>query len=176
MEDVGPVRMLPPGSWRRCEAIFGKRWGRLRDQMEILYGGIDSKEVTRRGRRPGRCDGGHPADSFGTAVACGTSSHSPSAASAAISPKIPGRASCLAPPPRPTRRSAGPSPAFTGSSWDAATPPTRRCRPHLRLPCRGRRRSREAGEELDERETYACRRDVIDAPGRPPLHHHAGRP
>ena len=33
-------------------AIFGERWGKLNDQMAMLYGGIDSKEVTERAADP----------------------------------------------------------------------------------------------------------------------------
>jgi hypothetical protein len=35
------------------KAVFGKDWGRLHDQFEILYGGIDAKEVTERIANPG---------------------------------------------------------------------------------------------------------------------------
>src|SRR5439155_19677330 len=33
-------------------AIFGQPWGKLRDQLALLYGGIDSKEVTERAADP----------------------------------------------------------------------------------------------------------------------------
>jgi hypothetical protein len=33
---------------RKIEAVFGTPWGRLNRHLEILYGGIDSKEVTER--------------------------------------------------------------------------------------------------------------------------------
>ena len=37
---------------RKVAAVFGERWGRLTDQMAMLYGGIDSKEVTERATDP----------------------------------------------------------------------------------------------------------------------------
>src|SRR6185295_4972582 len=37
---------------RKVKAIFGQPWGKLRDQLAILYGGIDSKEVTERASDP----------------------------------------------------------------------------------------------------------------------------
>ncbi len=37
---------------RKINAIFGQPWGKLRDQLAILYGGIDSKEVTERATDP----------------------------------------------------------------------------------------------------------------------------
>ena len=33
---------------RKLQAVFGKDWGRLNQQFKILYGGIDTKEVTER--------------------------------------------------------------------------------------------------------------------------------
>jgi hypothetical protein len=53
LEDVGVVRMLGPEQVeRKLHAIFGQRWGRLHDQLMVLYGGIDSKEVTERAADP----------------------------------------------------------------------------------------------------------------------------
>ena len=53
-EDIGIVRMLSPEQLeRKVTAIFGKPWGRLEGQLAILYGGIDSKEVTERAVDPG---------------------------------------------------------------------------------------------------------------------------
>src|SRR5439155_16806187 len=47
------VRMLAPEQVeRKINAIFGQRWDKLRDQLAILYGGIDSKEVTERAVDP----------------------------------------------------------------------------------------------------------------------------
>lgn len=52
LDDVGIVRLLTPEQLeRKVLAVFGKRWGRLNDsdsKFGILYGGIDSKEVTQR--------------------------------------------------------------------------------------------------------------------------------
>jgi hypothetical protein len=53
LDDIGVVRMLAPEQVeRKVNAIFGQRWGRLNDQLAILYGGIDSKEVTERATDP----------------------------------------------------------------------------------------------------------------------------
>jgi hypothetical protein len=53
LEDVGLVRMLSPEQIeRKIVAIFGKPWGRLDDSYAILYGGIDSQEVTERLTEP----------------------------------------------------------------------------------------------------------------------------
>lgn len=53
LDDIGIVRMLGPEQVeRKIAAIFGQPWGKLRDQMAILYGGIDSKEVTERATDP----------------------------------------------------------------------------------------------------------------------------
>lgn len=49
LDDVGIVRLLSPEQLeRKILAIFGKPWGRLDKSYAILYGGIDSKEVTER--------------------------------------------------------------------------------------------------------------------------------
>ena len=53
LDDIGVVRMLGPEQLeRKVNAIFGQRWGKLHDQLAILYGGIDSKEVTERATDP----------------------------------------------------------------------------------------------------------------------------
>lgn len=53
LDDVGLVRMLSPEQVeRKVAAVFGVRWGRLTDQMAMLYGGIDSQEVTERATDP----------------------------------------------------------------------------------------------------------------------------
>ena len=56
LDDVGVVRMLTPEQLeRKIAAVFGRRWGRLSDgdsKFGILYGGIDSKEVTQRNTEP----------------------------------------------------------------------------------------------------------------------------
>jgi hypothetical protein len=53
LDDIGLVRMLAPEQVeRKVGAVFGKPWGRLNEQMAMLYGGIDSKEVTERAADP----------------------------------------------------------------------------------------------------------------------------
>ncbi|MCC7422749.1 MAG: DUF1592 domain-containing protein [Planctomycetaceae bacterium] len=53
LNDVGVVRLLAPEQIeRKVEAIFGERWGRLTEQLAMLYGGIDSQEVTERATDP----------------------------------------------------------------------------------------------------------------------------
>ena len=53
LDDVGLVRMLAPEQVeRKINAVFGQRWNRLQDQLAILYGGIDSREVTERAADP----------------------------------------------------------------------------------------------------------------------------
>ncbi|HKA06536.1 MAG TPA: DUF1592 domain-containing protein, partial [Gemmataceae bacterium] len=53
LDDVGLVRMLSPEQVeRKVAAVFGEKWGRLHEQMAMLYGGIDSKEVTDRASDP----------------------------------------------------------------------------------------------------------------------------
>ena len=49
LDDVGVVRLLSPEQIeRKIVAVFGKSWGRLDNSYAILYGGIDSREVTER--------------------------------------------------------------------------------------------------------------------------------
>jgi hypothetical protein len=49
LADLGLVRLLAPEQLeRKIAAIFGEKWGRLEEQFKILYGGIDTKEVTER--------------------------------------------------------------------------------------------------------------------------------
>lgn len=53
LNDVGVVRMLSPEQLeRKITAVFGRPWGRLTEQTAMLYGGIDSKEVTERAADP----------------------------------------------------------------------------------------------------------------------------
>jgi len=53
LDDLGIVRLLSPEQLeRKIEAIFGKRWGKLERQTAILYGGIDSKQITQRITEP----------------------------------------------------------------------------------------------------------------------------
>jgi hypothetical protein len=53
LDDIGLVRMLAPEQLeRKVKAIFGQPWGRLEGPLEMLYGGIDSQEVTERAADP----------------------------------------------------------------------------------------------------------------------------
>jgi len=53
LDDVGVVRMLAPEQVeRKVGAIFGKPWGRLQEDTAMLYGAIDSQEVTERPADP----------------------------------------------------------------------------------------------------------------------------
>ncbi len=53
LDDIGLVRMLSPEQLeRKLAAVFGRPWGRLTEQTAMLYGGIDSKEVTQRAADP----------------------------------------------------------------------------------------------------------------------------
>jgi hypothetical protein len=53
LDDVGLVRILSPEQVeRKIAAVFGDRWGKLNGQLALLYGGIDSKEVTERATDP----------------------------------------------------------------------------------------------------------------------------
>lgn len=54
LNDLGVARMLAPEQLeRKVAAIFGKPWGRLKDkELALLYGGIDSQEVTERAADP----------------------------------------------------------------------------------------------------------------------------
>ena len=53
LDDVGLMRLLSPEQIeRKIAAVFGEKWNRLDDQLSMLYGGIDSKEVTDRAVDP----------------------------------------------------------------------------------------------------------------------------
>lgn len=56
LDDIGIARMLSPEQLeRKIAAVFGKPWGRLKSTdggLAMLYGGIDSKEVTERATDP----------------------------------------------------------------------------------------------------------------------------
>jgi hypothetical protein len=53
LDDVGLVRMLAPEPLeRKVAAVFGEKWNRLQGEMAMLYGGIDSKEMTDRATDP----------------------------------------------------------------------------------------------------------------------------
>ena len=57
LDDIGIMHLLSPEQVeRKVAAIFGQPWGRLRhddSSLDLLYGGIDSKEVTERATDPG---------------------------------------------------------------------------------------------------------------------------
>jgi hypothetical protein len=56
LDDIGIARMLAPEQLeRKIAAVFGRGWGRLHTRdggLGMLYGGIDSKEVTERAADP----------------------------------------------------------------------------------------------------------------------------
>ncbi len=53
LEETGVVRLLSPEQLeRKIAAVFGQRWDRLTEQTAMLYGGIDSMEVTERATDP----------------------------------------------------------------------------------------------------------------------------
>jgi hypothetical protein len=53
LDDVGLMRMLSPEQLeRKVAAVFGEKWGRLNGETAMLYGGIDSQEVTERATDP----------------------------------------------------------------------------------------------------------------------------
>jgi hypothetical protein len=53
LDDIGLMRMLSPEQVeRKVSAVFGEKWGRLNGEMAMLYGGIDSQEVTERASDP----------------------------------------------------------------------------------------------------------------------------
>jgi hypothetical protein len=53
LDDIGLVRLLAPEQLeRKVQAIFGQPWGRFEGPLELLYGGIDSQEVTERATDP----------------------------------------------------------------------------------------------------------------------------
>jgi hypothetical protein len=54
LDDAGLVRMLSPEQLeRKINAVFGDKWGKLAErEMAMLYGGIDSKQVTDRSADP----------------------------------------------------------------------------------------------------------------------------
>ena len=53
LDDIGVVRMLSPEQLeRKIAAVFGRPWGQLTGETAMLYGAIDSKEVTERATDP----------------------------------------------------------------------------------------------------------------------------
>ena len=64
LDDIGLMRMLTPEQLeRKVGAVFGEKWGRLEGELAMLYGGIDSQEVTERATDPSGADGRDPAES-----------------------------------------------------------------------------------------------------------------
>ena len=58
-DDLGLVRMLSPEQLeRKVGAVFGEKWNRLNGELAMLYGSIDSKEVTDRATDPRLLAGG----------------------------------------------------------------------------------------------------------------------
>ncbi len=54
LDDLGLVRLLAPEQLeRKIAALFANPWNRLNEHYQILYGGIDSKEITERIADPG---------------------------------------------------------------------------------------------------------------------------
>ena len=53
LDDIGIVRLLSPERLEsKLKAVFGKDWGRLQGETNILYGGIDSISITERNADP----------------------------------------------------------------------------------------------------------------------------
>lgn len=53
LDDIGLYHMLSPEQLeRKVAAIFGRPWGKLNEQLAMLYGDIDAKEVTERAIDP----------------------------------------------------------------------------------------------------------------------------
>ena len=125
LDDVGLVRMLAPEQVeRKVAAVFGEPWGKLNDQLAMLYGGIDSKEVTERAADPSGAMGAIQRI-LANDVACkhvAARLRPPAGRAAAVSRHRAGRR-CPAPRPRPTRRSARRSSTCTSTilgRYDAA--------------------------------------------------------
>lgn len=53
LDDTGLMRLLSPEQLeRKVGAVFGEKWNRLNGELAMLYGGIDSQEVTERATDP----------------------------------------------------------------------------------------------------------------------------
>ena len=53
LDDLGLIHLLTPEQLdRKIAAVFGQPWDRFSDQLKLLYGGIDSWEVTERLQDP----------------------------------------------------------------------------------------------------------------------------
>ena len=99
--------LAPEQVERKVAAVFGEKWGRLHGEMAMLYGGIDSKEVTERATDPSGAMGAIQRI-LSNDVACkqrGPRLRPPAGRAAAVPRHRAGRA-CRAPRRRATRRSA----------------------------------------------------------------------
>ncbi len=123
LDDAGLVRMLSPEQVeRKVGAVFGEKWGRLTDQLAMLYGGIDSKEVTERAADPSGAMGAIQR-TLSNDVACkhvARDFRRPAARTTAVprhrADVVPGASA------EGDRRFAGPSSICTSRSWAATTP------------------------------------------------------
>ncbi|MBC8351945.1 MAG: DUF1549 domain-containing protein [Planctomycetes bacterium] len=53
LHDAGVIHLLTPEQLqRKISAVFGRPWDRFSEQLQMLYGGIDYKEVTERMAEP----------------------------------------------------------------------------------------------------------------------------
>ncbi len=168
LDDIGIVRMLAPEQVeRKVNAIFGAPWGKLKEQLAILYGGIDSKEVTERATDP-------------------------SGAMGAIQRLLSNDVACrhtlrdFARPSAERRLFPGIEPDVLPGSAPEADARIRRAIVHLHELVLGRRDAvdsadvrrtfelfagtvadAKAQKGIDKREIYHCRRDVPNAPDDP---------
>jgi hypothetical protein len=159
--------LFPEQVERKVKAIFGQPWGRLHDQLAILYGGIDSREVTERAADPSGAMGAIQR-TMANEVAC----------------KHTLRDFMLKPADRRLFPGIEPS-VLPGSSADADAR-IRRAIVHLHELVLGRRDAVDSEEVtrtfdlfagivadaktqkgLDKREAYPCRADIPNAPDDP---------
>ena len=166
LDDVGLVRMLAPEQVeRKVAAVFGQPWGKLQDQLAMLYGGIDSKEVTERAADPERRDGrdpAHPRQRRG--LQAHRARFQPRRRRTPALPRHRAGRACPAPPPRPMRRSARPSSTCTSACWAATTPPTpRRSSARSSSSPASSPTPREQKGARRSQKTYSCRPRSADA-------------
>jgi hypothetical protein len=168
LDDVGVMRMLGPEQVeRKVKAVFGQPWGKLTSQLAILYGGIDSEEVTERAADPSGAMGAIQR-TLANDVAC----------------KHTLRDFALRPAER--RLFPGIEPDVLPGSSPEADARIRRAIVHLHEHILGRHDAVDSAEVtrtfelfagivadaraqkgLDQRETYTCRANVPDAPADP---------
>jgi hypothetical protein len=168
LDDVGLYRLLSPEQVeRKVNAIFGQRWGRLQDQLAILYGGIDSQEVTERAADPSGAMGAIQR-SLANDVACRHTLRD------------------FARKPSERRLFPGIEPDVLPGSSPEADAAIRRAIVHLHELVLGREDAADSEEVsrtfdlfagivadargqkgLDNREAYSCRANVPDAPNDP---------